>query len=196
MLVHTLAIEKRFAVLPYPDASGEPKSVWLIHAIVRHAGTTAGAEKAMRHVGDRRRSRLLTPEHPHSEHRGERNQVRANENRHRRRDAGKAMLNLRIVQHLPRGQRPECRGGHVAHRLLDHREERRARRDEPRRAEAERRGAKLASDRERRPDQQRRRDRDDQEERGVTAIAFNSAISSGRPGPTAEAIAESFATAA
>ena len=42
---------RRVAGAPYPDASGEPKSVWLIHAIARHAGTTPAA-KAMRREGD------------------------------------------------------------------------------------------------------------------------------------------------
>ena len=53
-MVRTFAAEKSCSVAPYPDASGEPKSAWLIEAIATHASTT-GTENTTNE-----RSRLRT----------------------------------------------------------------------------------------------------------------------------------------
>src|SRR5688572_8403868 len=63
-LVSTFAAEKSCPVAPYPEANGEPKSVRLIQAIVRQASTT-GIEKA---TNERKRSRRCSSARGHSIH--------------------------------------------------------------------------------------------------------------------------------
>src|SRR5678815_4006994 len=64
MFVSTFAAEKSCSVAPYPDASGEPKSAWLIQAMAN-------------------RRLWPTQQNPHTEDGSKRHQVRANEDRDR-----------------------------------------------------------------------------------------------------------------
>ena len=112
------------------------------------------------------------PQHPCTEHCGERHEIRANQDRDRRSHTRDDRAPARRIENFPRRQRPECRGRHVAHRLLHHRQKRGARRESQAAPSTERRGTELSSDGKRGPDQQRGGDWHDEKQRRVTADRF------------------------